>query len=325
MSKKSDSPFNANRFHNIHFSVLNPKWLTLINDISHYCHPDEPKKRFKLFFRSLFRSKLSGAWYQQIANSSLLTKLVQQEKVLATKLHRHILRMDNCANKRALLLANHYSLTEQLFTSEFLAKVLLKTPLLVTHIEIDPKQCFELCLGFGGYPGKEGELAFFWRERGRGQSSFLARVSFSIIRKDENLAVYIGGLQGAFGENTRERVGVASKLCSGLSPKRAVMEAIFAFAQGIGATQILAVADELQISRDKFGKHSSYDAFWQELRAELTSENDYSLPLQPLRKDIFDAPSKRRAKYRRQHAHLDALYEQTLDCIKGGIHAPMST
>ena len=311
--KEFATPFNPNRFHNLHFAFFNPEWIKLVYDISHYCYPNEAKKRYKLFFRSLFWSKLTGLWYQKLANSELLSTLVQQERLVATKLHRHILRLDNPIEKRIRILLEHYTIAEQLLDPELYQQILINDGLLVSQLEISPDHIFDLLLGYGGYPGKEGELAFYWQQRGT--NSYLARVSFTILQKENSLSLYIGGIQGAHGKNSREKVGEASKLCSGLSPMRAVMEAIFAFAKLIDATEILAVADEQQISQKKSTKHFSYNSFWQELGGACKLDNDYSLPLQPKRKDIFDAPTKRRAKYRRQHAHLDAIFQDTLNVL----------
>lgn len=304
------SPFNPARFHNLHFSVLNPQWIKLVVDICHYCYPVEAKKRVKLFFRSLYWSKFSGLWYQKLSRSELLAKFIQQDKLVATKLHRHLLRLDNPIEKRVKLLLEHYTIAEQLLEPELYQQILINGGLLVSQLAINPDHIFDLVLGYGGYPGKEGELAFYWQQRGT--DSYLARVSFTLLQKENGLSLYIGGVQGAHGENSREKVGEASRLCSGLSPKRAVMEALFAFAKCINATEILAVADEQQISQKKTSKHFSYDSFWQELGSERNRDNDYLLPLSPTRKNIFDAPTKRRAKYRRQHAHLDAIFQNTL-------------
>ncbi len=307
------SPFSPHRFRKLRFSVVNPKYIRLIIEISRYCHPQENHRSFKMFYRSLFWSNYSGKWFQQIANSPLLSELVQQEKGLAEKLHRHILRRDNSIAKRAKLLSEHYSVIEQIIAPQLLKQILLKGGLLLSRIEITSEQHFELFLRYAKFPGKEGELAFCWQQAGN--ISPLASVSFTIIPDIKGLSLYIGGLQGPAGASSRERVAEASKACSGLSPKRVVMEGLFAFAKHIGAYAILAVSDDQQISNTKKSKHFSYDDYWLELGGQRNAENDYSLPLQPIRKQILDAPTKRRAKYRRQHTHLDALYQDTLNAL----------
>lgn len=266
-----------------------------------------------MFYRSLFWSNYSGKWFQQLADSPLLSELVQQEKRLAEKLHRPILRQDNPIAKRAKLLAEHYSVIEQLFASELLVQILLKGGLLLSRIEINSEQHFELILRHSRITEKEGEFSFCWQQAG--SSSPLASVSFTIIPDTNSLSIFIGGLQGPAGEGSREMVAEASKACSGLSPKRAVMEGLFAFAKHIDACAVSAVSDDQQISRAKKTKFFSYDDYWLELGAQRNADNDYSLPLRPIRKQILDAPTKRRAKYRRQHALLDTIYQDTLNVL----------
>jgi uncharacterized protein VirK/YbjX len=143
------SPFSPYRFHNLRFSVsvVNPKFIHLIIEISQYCHPHENHRSFKMFYRSLFWSYYSGKWFQQIANSPLLSELVQQENGLAEKLHRHILRRDNPIAKRAKLLSEHYSVIEQIIAPKFLNQILLKGGLLLSRIEITPEQHFGTSFG----------------------------------------------------------------------------------------------------------------------------------------------------------------------------------
>jgi len=308
-----NSPFSPQRFHNLRFSVANPKYIRSIIEISRYCHPDENYNRFKMFYRCLFWPNHSGKWFRQLANSPLLSKLVQQEKGLAEKLHRHVLRLDNPIAKRAKLLSEHYSVIERIIAPELLHQILLNGGLLLSHIEIASGPHFELFLRYAKFPGKEGELAFCWQQTGN--SSALASLSFTIVPKINGLTLYIGGIQGPAEAGAHKMVSDASKACSGLSPKRVVMEGLFAFAKHINADTILAVSDEQQISRTKKSKYFSYDAYWLELGGQRNAEHDYTLPLQPIRKQMQDTPTKRRAKYRRQHAYLDIIHQDILNVL----------
>ena len=103
----------------------------------------------------------------------------------------------------------------------------------------------------------------------------LARLSFSFISQGD---IYIGGLQGLPGPNSREIVSQASKACSGLSPKRMVMEAMFALVKQVGASAILGVPDEQHISRIKVIKYFSYNDYWNEIKAVRNENGDYLLP-----------------------------------------------
>jgi uncharacterized protein VirK/YbjX len=266
-----------------------------------------------MFFRSLYWSKYSGPWFQQISSSPLLQELVKQEKNLAEKLHRHVLRMDNPRGKCFQILSEHYAVADRLIAPRLLQQALLNGGLLLSRIEINPEQCFVLLLGYGGHPGKEGELAI--RMRQLGQSNDLARLSFSFISKGDGYIVYIGGLQGFPAPNSREIVAQACKACSGLSPRRIVMEALFALANQIGARAILGVSDEQHTSRIKETKYFSCNDYWSDFNALCNEDGDYELPLAPIHKDLRDVPTKRRAKYRRQHALLDAVHRDTLNVL----------
>ena len=306
------SPFIPNRFHGIKFSIFRPKSLRLLFDISKYCHPTEHRKSLRMFFRSLYWAKLSIDWYQQIACSSLLSELVNLERNLPEKLHRQILRTDLPIEKRLKILTEHYAVIEQLIAPSLLQKALLNGGLLLSTIEINPEHRFLLTLGYGIYPGKEGELSITMHDL---SSHALLRLCFTIIPNASGNLIYIGGLQGANCENSRIVVGEASKACHGLAPRRIVMEALFALAKHIDAAAILGVSDKQHISSKKLTKHFNYDAYWADFDAVRNDNGDYDLPLVPTHKDYADTSTKRRAKYRRQHAILNTVNSDTLRAL----------
>ena len=266
-----------------------------------------------MIVRSLYWSHYSSQWFRQISRSPVLSELIKQEKGLAEKLHRHYLRMDYPIEKRFRLLSEHYHLAERLIAPKVLQQALLQGGLLVSRLTINPENDFELVFGYGRFGSKEGELALYLRQCGH--STDLARVTFTLISKAGSPSVYIGGLQGSNEPNARERVGQASKACSGLSPKRIVMEALFAIAEQLGLRAILGVPDEQHISSKKETKYFNYNTYWLEFKALCTQEGDYSLPLVPVHKAIKEVPTKRRAKYRQQHALLEAIHKDTRNCF----------
>ncbi len=307
-----ESPFNPNRFEKIEFGIFSPQCLCLFFDIGKYCHPTERRKSLRMFFRSLFWAKPSYAWFRQIAHTPLLSELVKLERNLPEKLHRQILRIDNPIKKRLQILSEHYVHIGQLITPGLLRHALLGNGLLLSTIELSPEHHFYLKLGYGIYPGKEGELSITMRDR---DDNSLVRLSFTVIPSASGNSIYIGGLQCANCKNARELIGEASKACHGLAPRRIAMEAVFALAKHIGATEILGVPDKQHISSVKDTKHFNYDDYWKDFGAEINANGDYVLPLIPLHKDYADTPRKRRAKYRRQHEILDKVNSDTLSAL----------
>jgi hypothetical protein len=265
-----------------------------------------------MFFRSLYWAKPSIDWYQQIACSTLLSELVKLERNLPEKLHRQILRTDHPIEKRFKILTEHYAVIEQLIAPSLLREALLNGGLLLSTIEISPEHSFYLQLGYGIYPGKEGELSITMHDL---SGNVLVRLCFTIIPNASGNSIYIGGLQGANCENAREVVGEACKACHGLAPRRIAMEALFALAKHIDAVAILAISDKHHISSKKLTKHFNYDDYWADFDAVRNDYGDYVLPLVPTHKEYADTPCKRRAKYRRQHTLLSTVNNDTLRAL----------
>jgi len=308
------SPFCPSRFHGLWPNIFNPKYLGLVAGIARYCHPVEHRKAVRMFFRSLFWFGYSKRWFEQIAHSALLSELVKLERNLPEKLHRHYLRMDYPIKKRLQLITGHYQIMEQVLAPQLVRQTLLMGGLVLSRIEIDPDLCFDLILGYGGYPGKEGELAIFMRQVGLVYD--LAFLSFNLVSCANGHAIYIGCSQGSNAPNSRELVGQASSACSGLSPKRILMEALFALAKQVGAKEILGVSDGQHISNRKVAKYFSYDDYWLEFCTVRNQNGDYALPLALTHKDMKDVPTKRRAKYRRQRALLEAIQQDTIQLFE---------
>ncbi len=308
----TSNPFNSLILSQIDTTSTNIKLIRSAYQIAYFCHPKEPKKLAKVFLRSIFKASISFNWYQFIANSPLLNQLVNVNKQLAEKPHRHQLRLDACIKLRYQLLINHYTTLNHLFDAQFLAEILLTNGIVIGEILVPTEERFSLSLEYGGNESKEGELTISLRLIGQ---PILANIRFSLLTTATGVTLYIGGLQGAQIENSKEYVSKACKLLSGLSPSRLVLETCLAFACQIGATQILAVSDTQQISNKKSNKHLSYDKYWQDIGGVPTDTGDYQLPLLIARKLREETPTKRRAKYRRQHAHLDDIHSACAETI----------
>lgn len=308
------SPFSSNQHVWTHPPFpLNPAYLKKLLDIGRACHALVPRKQYRMVLRCLYWHPETWQWFSFIARAPLLRKLWAVQDNLPEKLHRNLLRIDYPIGKRLQVLINHYTLVEQLIDAKLLEQALFEGGLVLCHIPIDAEHQFVLQLGYGIYPGKEGELSVSMYD---GDSTMLARISFSLIRCDQGHALFIGGLQGPSCPDARFAVNQASKVCYGLAPRRMVLEALLAFAKSIKAEALYGVADELHTFRHKTDKHLSYDVCWSELGGVLNGQGDYKLPLEPVHKDYADTPSKRRAKYRRQHLILEAINNQTQSVLK---------
>lgn len=306
------SPFAESRLLDFARPNCNCRYLKLLVDIAHYRHPTNKKKKFKLLIRSILFFRKTAEWYNYIAHSPLLSALVLKQKGLIEKPHKYYLRLDSTIEQRLKNIIDHYSIFTNLFDSDFVEQTLLKEGIKLGKLQITPDDVFELTLSVADDECKEGELAIRFHKLNELE---LSVIRFSLLPFKDGIMLYIAAIQGPKGCNSREKVKDACKTLNGLSPNRIVLESCLAFARHIQVRQILVVSDKQQVFKNKHTKYFSYDAFCSELGGVLTNDGDYRIPLFIDRKKWEHTPTKRRAKYRRQHNLLDTVSESTLHTL----------
>ena len=302
------SPFHTSRTPDFIKPLVNREYLKFLIDVAYYRHPTNTTKRLKLLLRSLFWFRQTVEWYKQIASSPLLSALVLTHRGLIEKLHKSYLRMDYAIDERLNKLVDHYSTFTSHFKDDLIQQIIFGNGLTLARIEISPEDIFELTLNVVDDECKEGELAIRLH---RPDEAELAVVRFSLLPYKNCIKLYIAAIQGPKGIGSKEKVKDACKALCGLSPNRLVLESCLALANYLQVEQLLVVSDKQQVFKNKHNKHFSYDVFCSELGGEINENGDYLLPLVIERKKRKDTPCKRRAKYQRQHALLNAVYKNT--------------
>ena len=216
--------------------------------------------------------------------------------------------MDYSIDERLNKLVDHYSIFTRRFEDHLIQQIVFGNGLALARIEISPEEVFELTLSVVDDECKEGELAIRLH---RPKEAELAIIRFSLLPDENGIKLYVAAIQGPKGIGSKEKVKNACKAFSGLSPNRLVLESCLALANYLQVGQLLVVSDKQQVFKNKHNKHFSYDVFCSELGGEINQNGDYLLPLFIARKKRKDTPCKRRAKYQRQHALLDAVYKDT--------------
>jgi len=289
-----------------HFDIK--EYLKFLIDVAYYRHPINTKKRFKLLLRSLFWFRQTAKWYKYIVSSPLLSALVLTHTGLVEKPHKRYLRNDYSIDERLHKLVDHYSIFTSYFDTHLIGQIVFGNGLALARIEISPEDVFELTLSAVEDECKEGELAIrLYRPKG----SNLAIVRFNLVPSKNGLNLYIAAIQGPKGIGSKEKIRVACNALSGLSPNRLVLESCLALANHLQVDQLLVVSDRQKVFKNNRQRHISYDAFCSQLGGKVNQHGDYLLPLFIERKKWEDTPCKRRAKYKRQHALLDAAYKST--------------
>lgn len=169
-----------------------------------------------------------------------------------------------------------------------------------------------LCLGYSERHRKEGELVFSFICEQLG--GMIATISFSFEEiKEGEWVCHIGCVQGNNRINDVNTSKAAQSLMHGLRPKSLIIFAVQELSRQLGLSAIYGTGDSIQAYRRKHIVHLpwchsigfNYNETFSECGGQSCDDGWYSLPLKPVRKDIQDVKSNKRAQYRRRYEMLD--------------------
>ena len=154
---------------------------------------------------------------------------------------------------------------------------------------------------------KEGLLAvnMYWEGIGLYQIIFW-------LSKDKNneVAMYIGAMQGPNVSNSNELIKEATKRAYRYRTKNLILYMTMAVARSFDCGHIYAVSNEgyyamNHVRRDRKLK-TDFGAFWEEVGGQKTADSRfYEIPLVEPRKTMEEVPTRKRAVYRKRFAFQD--------------------
>lgn len=306
-------PITSTTFNFQQLTSLNSElaYLKFILKLSQSRHKHKPFKQIKLLFRSIYWLKTSKTWFETIANSNLLSKILVNQPGLIEKIHKPYLRLDYPIQQRLMAITEHYQLINQCFNQTTLKKIIFESGICLANIATEQSN-FQLALAAVGDDCKEGELEIRLLNA---DDVALSILRFNVFKCTNGLGLYIAAIQGPKGPDSKSLVKSACQQLSGLSPNRLVIEACLAMAKQLQIQQVLMVNDHQQVFRHKQNLHFNYNQFAIDLGAKLTNNDDWELPLFIERKSKADTPRKRRAKYQRQQGFLNSCYQTCIQTL----------
>lgn len=160
---------------------------------------------------------------------------------------------------------------------------------------------------------KEGEMVLCMRIDGYEKDIVATAFSFEEVSPEQWIC-FNGCVQGheISDENLSKMV---QKKMHGLRPKSFLVIMMQAFCHALGVSEIYAAGDAIQAYRKKHAIHINslhhinfdYDTFWAECGGTKTNDEWFQLPLVPVRRDIQDIKTTKRALYTRRYKMLDVL------------------
>ncbi len=285
------------------------RYLLTVATMAAFCYPAGTRKwwsrRIKLVSMSAIRGRAVRAWLEAIGSSVLMQSVMAARPTLLERPYRPLGLTGLRFAERMRMLRDHYDTMHRLLPVCVSERIYLGGGL--EWLQGDDR--YALRLADSGPNPKEGELAFYWVDKASGVS--LTQLSFYLRRGAQGPEIFIGGLQGPMGEDSRELIRESTKASDGLRPKDVVMEALLALARRIGARRIVAVSRENHVGRQRYTPrviHADYNGFWMEAGGVVLPCGNVEVPVDQPRRDIMELPSKKRSAYRRKQARVDDIH-----------------
>lgn len=218
---------------------------------------------------------------------------------------------------RAELLFDHFEYLEKNFKSNIILDIYAEKEILLYTKGFENDK-LDFILRF--YPGlrKEGLLSLCLKLNG----TDLYQVVFWIGEDDKNnAALFIGAMQGPNGNNAKDTVKHATKLCYGYRTKNLSIYLTQIFTRALNLQKIYAVTNagyyaNNHIRLDRKLK-TSFSDFWKEIGGIPTDDvRFFELPLTEERKSYEEIPTRKRAVYRRRFEFLDEVEENVTKTVK---------
>ncbi|PKH24986.1 hypothetical protein CIG19_06285 [Enterobacterales bacterium CwR94] len=271
---------------------------------------DSPRWRTKFTARALLQPLQTRQWFRWLANfpeTSLLENAGQRH---FCKLQRPYLHAASRPRQTRQALIQHFSFIQQL-PKVWQDRLYSAQPDGTEIAQFAGKaQHYSLRLVCQHTMDKEGELSLQLSTEG----VLLTQATFSIIQRDNQWCLFIGGLQGPRTHTPHEVIQRATRDCHSLFPKRILLEGLLALSRQLGIEQVVSVSNETHIykhwryRRKKRGVFlADYNSFLLSLGGVVQADKNIALPMSIARKAEADIPSRKRAEYRRRYGLLDCL------------------
>lgn len=268
--------------------------------------------RLKFLLRTLVWPVTTLRYLHQLSSLPDLPQLLAVQGLLPVKLHRPYLQAGFSVAQRAHAIISHYGQLARL--DNLTLKQLLQSPKEVLLARLSGKEGQEFLIQCcPGRFDREGEVTLELRY----QAQLIASLSFTLMMKDQQPTLFIGGLQGPRKTISSDIIRDATKAAHGLFPKRLLLETVFILAAHCEVKNIIASGDSTHVFRHWRYRHSkeghffaSYSEFWLSVGGEACKDGLFRLPSSIPRKSLESIASKKRAEYRRRYDLLDMLTQQ---------------
>ena len=277
-------------------------------------------QQWRSFLSALISRKLASDWFE-ILKSPHFLQITANRPRLYFKPFRVYISIRWNARQRIKVIFDTYRFIMSKGEA-FMQVITRSNGIEIAHLKLNDTTEGFLRLGYDERYRKEGELVLSFACDQLGGTIVAAAFSFEEIEPG-HWVCRIGCIQG-HAKNEEYHTKAAQKLMHGLRPKSLLVFTIQELSRQLGFTSVYAVGDTIQAYRRKHTIHIQrrhaiqfdYNAFWNESGGKPGKDGWYELPLTPVRRDIHEIKTTKRALYQRRYKLLDDLSLQISDAVK---------
>ncbi|GMT44414.1 MAG: hypothetical protein IEMM0006_0246 [bacterium] len=280
------------------------------------------KQQWKSFFGALINPQFASRWFKILKSPDLLL-IATHRPWLYLKPFRVYMSIRWTKKQKIKVILDTYQFI--LSKGEAFMQVITRSSgVEITRFKLNDTIKGVLTLGYDYRYRKEGELVLFFECNQLGGRIVAAAFSFEELEPGQ-WACRIGCVQGHALDPDNENLSkTVQKLIYGLRPKSFIVFVVQEFSRQLGLTAVYGVGDSIQAYRRKHlihlpkrhAIHFDYNAIWSECGGQPDSDGWYELPLTPVRKNIQEVKTNKRALYRRRYLLLDELSLKIADTVK---------
>ena len=286
-------------------------WGLLYKLISSQMAVGEFTRAFRLAWRTVRSPIATLGWLDALERVRVRAGVETIPYRLARKASQTFLHHSLPQTATINLLTMHYERLLNTLGAQFVGALLRDEVVVAAEIVSRSAARYQLRLARDSLNSSEGELIVdFVRVDGDKRVASLSIV-VGALAPGCPPDLWIGGLQGCNGADSKVVTVQATKDLWGLRPKDLLIHAAYALRDVFGAASLKAISNAGHAHRRTAGGivgwHADYDAFWRELGGAPIAGGFFLLPEARRRRSVEDVPSDKRRAWRARYTLVDQV------------------
>ncbi len=267
------------------------------------------KQQWKILYYTLIHLQFASRWFSYLESDDFIEIITHRPRIYIKPFRVYM--STRCKEQRVKVIRNSYQFI--LNKGEIFNQVLYNKRTKFIEFTLAESITGLFTLGYDDKYRKEGELVISFKCKEMGGVLVSAAFAFEELQA-ECWVCRIGCVQGNPLLNS-STLKITQKMLNGMRPKALIIFVVQEFARQLGFSALYGAGDTIQAYRRKHAIHIQrfhaisfdYDALWNEVGGQPDSEGWYKLPLTPIRKEMNEIKTHKRALYRRRYQQLDDL------------------